>query len=194
MRPDTLATALPLSAGSEWWTVVPGSISALVAAAALVVTLLLYSRGSRDRVRAQAHLVYALQEVSKEVGGKIYIKVAVRNGSDQPIWEVDVQPLRARTLQLADQSARYAVIRPDKEEIFELSVDLRGESATPGSPHSLDRTPSVSFVDYAGHHWTKIGADLRLTRDRNPNPMMASRILARVTHTRERADDTKNAA
>lgn len=169
---------------TPWWTIVPASISAMLTAGALWVTYRLFRRGSTDREREQANLVYAVQTVTSRSPGKLQLDVTVHNRSNQPIWEVDVNPLRAGTLQLINEQQRFPAILPETDYTFELT--LRPD----GAGQSLDRTPSVTFVDYAGQHWEKVGAVLKRQRGRRIRrhlPTMINGLVARDRNSRHAA-------
>lgn len=154
------AAAPTKTSATPWWTVLPASVSAILTGAAFLVTYRLFRRGTEDRKREQAHLVYATQEVGPRSPGTLSLTVVVHNRSKQPIWHVDVLPVRAGTLQLVQEQQQFPTILPESDHKFELT--LRPD----GTGYMLDRTPAIRFLDYAGCHWEKIGAVLNEVRGR----------------------------
>jgi len=175
-----IPTNIPLAAAASppLWTIVPGSASAIVSGVLLYFTYRLFRRGSDDRRQEQARRVYAVQEVSRILPGRIRLKITVHNKSDLPIWDVDVYPARAGALQLVDEQQRFPMIEPDSLHLFEVTIS--GDA----SRGPVDQAPHISFSDHAGRIWTKVGAELR--EERRPAERLP--VTARIA---ERADRVK---
>lgn len=152
-----LPSGFSATLGTDWWTLIPGGASALVALCAFWLSYRLSRRALDQQRTAQAALVFAIQEAPRPNGS---VKVTVHNGSTLPIWEVQVNPRSASKLQLVAEQPTLPTIMPGKDLPFYLTV------STDDCHQILDPVPSLSFVDNSGREWNRVGGELILVRGR----------------------------
>jgi hypothetical protein len=100
--------------------------------------------------------VYAWERRDSE-GGRSVVVAEVYNMSDEPIWEVDVYPRRARRL--------YLDVKVTRRGAAEIQPGSSGEWSWPVPEGvSLDPRCRLDFMDSAGRRWKKVGGTLNRRR------------------------------
>jgi hypothetical protein len=155
------AVTFLVAAATDWgeWGTIPAWVGAVATGGALLMTSFTFLRDRRDRVRQQAHQVYAWETRPKDrrADEPLAVTATVYNRSDAPIWNVTLTPRRAgRPYEGAVVTQSGAPdIRPNKETAWRWTV----QAADAGN---MNIEPLLRFRDAAGREWKKTGS--RLTR------------------------------
>lgn len=145
--------------GNEVWGTVPAWVSAIGASLAFFLTFTLFLQGRRDRVREQAELVYAIEDVKSAEGGSSFeVEATVFNKSTAPIWDVEVHPRWS-----GDVDVDFEQPRPLVDP--EISATRWNWRVGRDQIQYRSRPPRVVFSDSAGRRWEKVGSRaVRLNR------------------------------
>ena len=147
-----VATLPKSQATTDVWGTVPAWVSAVGGSLAFLLTFMLFLQGRRDRIREQANAVYVTEEVTERGDGSLLVKACVHNGSDAPIWYVQVYPQHTgggsfgRDLDKPEED-----IQPkDHQCLWEWEIP-REEIKFRG------RSPRLVFTDAADRRWERTG-------------------------------------
>lgn len=146
------SASVSASASTDRVGTYPAWLSAGLTGFAFLITACIFLRDSKDRVREQAHQIYAWEERVVD-NGVLRVTTTVFNPSEHPVWSVSVQP-RAFGKPLAGVNVKRhgrSAIKPAHEE--QWSWELTDDDST-----GLEPQPLLTFTDAANRRWSKWGS------------------------------------
>lgn len=164
---------------AQWVSAGVAFLGVIVTGLAFGVTYRLFRQGRDDRRRAQAVKVWAETVLEGDRGRDRQLTYRVHNGSDEPVWVLEIRPTFAANPERNGQSRR-ARLDHDRERYPAKTYrdDPAGQRAVaPNTPLDygpwdllatdeprLDPHPTFVFVDHAGRTWQRQGPELDQTR------------------------------
>jgi hypothetical protein len=161
---------------TDWWAVSAAWASAVGSLAAVIAALYIAGRGWRDaaarETSAQARLIHCHTDwtTMSEEHPNMWSNVprfvfAVRNGSDQPIYQVRILKQGIEIAMVPAGSVHHETMTRKQAQDFGFPSPMPNDRGPFPGPYPV----AVEFSDAAGLRWVRDGSSVRLAPSHTPS-------------------------